>query len=395
MSSIFGKEAIIVLILLALPIISALDSQNDMPQIQDSKLSDFDNDGMPDAWELRNGLRYDVSDAQSDNDNDGLTNIEEYGYGSDPNSPDSCGNGIGDYQWFNIKGNTACPKKSGSSWVFIVFPILIILFMLGLLLSHQYNLDIIIKEKFSKYFMKKQPVAATSAMPIRQEKPKISYVNVAQISKEAAEKRKEREKMLWAFGIRQDVQKKQPILQPIRYASAQQLKQIPRQAMPKRIIPGLDKLKSTFGIEEKPSEKKEESKLNAGKSKEEKISEEKLAPLTGLAKTSKPEKKDDIFGKLKEISKDQQQMKKEVFKKLEEVGKKEETKIKVIPVVITKSAPKKIIQVVSTKKSQVYHKTGCITIKGKTGLLTYKEEDEASKKGLKRCHVCFPKTEER
>ena len=49
-------------------------------------LSDSDNDGMPDWWELWRGLsRFDRSDAAQDPDADGLTNLQEYLAGTDPN----------------------------------------------------------------------------------------------------------------------------------------------------------------------------------------------------------------------------------------------------------------------------------------------------------------------
>lgn len=45
---------------------------------------DFDEDGMPDSWEKKYNLKYDVDDADEDQDEDGLTNLEEYEQGSDP-----------------------------------------------------------------------------------------------------------------------------------------------------------------------------------------------------------------------------------------------------------------------------------------------------------------------
>ena len=55
---------------------------DDTPDIFDE---DDDNDGMPDEWELANGLNpIDPSDAAGDPDGDGLTNLQEYEIGSDP-----------------------------------------------------------------------------------------------------------------------------------------------------------------------------------------------------------------------------------------------------------------------------------------------------------------------
>ena len=48
--------------------------------------SDDDNDGLPDTFEINNGLNpFNSLDAQADADADGFTNLEEFGFGSDPN----------------------------------------------------------------------------------------------------------------------------------------------------------------------------------------------------------------------------------------------------------------------------------------------------------------------
>jgi hypothetical protein len=47
----------------------------------------MDNYNIPDTWEVENGLNpLDTTDATLDNDSDGLTNIQEYQMGTDPNN---------------------------------------------------------------------------------------------------------------------------------------------------------------------------------------------------------------------------------------------------------------------------------------------------------------------
>lgn len=57
---------------------------------------DTDGDGMPNAYELANGLNPAVNDAALDLDADGLTNLAEYGRGTSANTPDTDGDGLRD-----------------------------------------------------------------------------------------------------------------------------------------------------------------------------------------------------------------------------------------------------------------------------------------------------------
>jgi Bacterial TSP3 repeat len=50
----------------------------------DSQDPDDEDDGMPDAWELRYGLNPLINDAAGDSDGDGISNLAEYAAGSDP-----------------------------------------------------------------------------------------------------------------------------------------------------------------------------------------------------------------------------------------------------------------------------------------------------------------------
>lgn len=58
---------------------------------------DSDGDQIPDYWEELHGLDPALDDAGLDRDNDGLTNIEEFENGTDPEKKDSDGDGFSDY----------------------------------------------------------------------------------------------------------------------------------------------------------------------------------------------------------------------------------------------------------------------------------------------------------
>lgn len=74
---------------------------------------DFDGDGLTDSWEASKGLNlYDAADAALDADGDGLTNLEEFTLGTNPNSPDSDGDGLSDGDEVYLHGTD--PTESDS-----------------------------------------------------------------------------------------------------------------------------------------------------------------------------------------------------------------------------------------------------------------------------------------
>lgn len=57
---------------------------------------DFDADGLPDWWETKYGFNTSFANGQKDSDDDGLSNLQEYTYGTNPLNPDTDGDGFKD-----------------------------------------------------------------------------------------------------------------------------------------------------------------------------------------------------------------------------------------------------------------------------------------------------------
>jgi hypothetical protein len=72
--------------------------------------TDIDNDGLPDGWEVENGLDpLNPNDPDDDFDNDGLTNAREYALGTSPVKTDSDGDGMADNWELNYGLNPMAP----------------------------------------------------------------------------------------------------------------------------------------------------------------------------------------------------------------------------------------------------------------------------------------------
>jgi len=83
-------------------------------QINVIAAADSDNDGLPDTFEIANGLDpNNPADALTDLDNDGLSNVEEFRHGSDLRTPDSDGDGLLDGDEVNRGTNPVAKDTDG------------------------------------------------------------------------------------------------------------------------------------------------------------------------------------------------------------------------------------------------------------------------------------------
>jgi hypothetical protein len=87
----------------AFPLDASEQSDFDNDDTGDNADLDDDNDTLPDAYELANNLNpFNAADAALDADSDGLTNLEEFQGGSDPQDPNSPGQGNAYMPWLPI-----------------------------------------------------------------------------------------------------------------------------------------------------------------------------------------------------------------------------------------------------------------------------------------------------
>jgi hypothetical protein len=83
-------------------------------------LTDTDNDGMPNTWEnTYPGLNPNTDDAVGDVDSDGLINLDEYHYGTDPTDPDTDGDGYEDGFEIRMGSNPLDPDSNPPRMIYL------------------------------------------------------------------------------------------------------------------------------------------------------------------------------------------------------------------------------------------------------------------------------------
>jgi len=179
---------------------------NGIPDDQENAAKDTDADGMPDDWEIKNGLNpNDPNDAKLDNDKDGLTNIDEYKYRTNPNLADTDGDKFTDKQEVDAKTNPLdpkdFPKSKAKSTIFFILGILVLVSGAGFLAYR-----VIAKKKSGRFeanILKKTPKASMQqhrqiSQPIQKsiEEEKIRE----SLRHKEEQKLAERRKLLGIFG---------------------------------------------------------------------------------------------------------------------------------------------------------------------------------------------------
>ena len=173
---------------------------------------DADNDGIPDEWEIRNGLNAnDASDANLDFDDDGLVNIQEYTFGTNPNNADSDGDGTSDKEEIEKDTNPADPvsKPGGIAGLLIWAIVLIIIFGAGSYAIYYYK-DYLIAFISPKAQEPNYPAGIpTQYRPVTIPKKPQKEANIREIVRERrAEKERKRSKILEAFGGKPKIEEK-------------------------------------------------------------------------------------------------------------------------------------------------------------------------------------------
>ncbi|MDP6547363.1 MAG: hypothetical protein QF917_00170 [Candidatus Woesearchaeota archaeon] len=269
---------------------------NGIPDDLEGLPKDTDNDGIPDEWELEQGLDpNDASDAEMDFDTDGLNNIQEFTYSTNPNNADTDGDNASDKKEID-KGTDPLDPNSKPKGIFWTVVLIFVLVMLlggggyGVYYYLKFKPEKELKPSLLPGYMPTRPILRKPRKkPIKKIQEQVSKIK----EKRKKEKREKRDKLVGVFE-----KKKQEAKKGQKPAKA---KITPKEA---------GKEKKLISVKKEPGKAKT-------KPKEEK-------------KGTKADKNVDIFAKLKLISEkgNTGPIDEKTFKKLKNITKGEGTEKK-------------------------------------------------------------------
>lgn len=228
---------------------------------------DTDGDGIPDKWELREGLDpNDPTDAGLDFDDDGLTNIQEYTFRTNPNNSDTDSDGYSDKKEIDKSTDPLDPESKPKG---ILGTIFLVLVLLGIISGAAFGAYYYYENYMSKPKLKLQPslgsrpVYTTRRLGIK--KVSIPKKNPARelFRKKEEEKKTKREKVFDVFGSNKQKTKevlkskeRKPIISPSPYVKQKEVKTKDNTFSKLTLISKKDKISSSNPAKEKEIIKK-------------------------------------------------------------------------------------------------------------------------------------------
>lgn len=168
-------------------------------------LPDSDCDGIQDDWEIKNGLNPgDPTDANADNDKDGLDNLQEYKNHTDPNLADTDGDNYTDKQEIDAGTNPLdpkdYPKTSKKAIIFSVVGLTILLSLVGFLTYKKMSKKT--EKKFESPRQMEMPKFSIQEQPKKSiAKPKILDPKMREMLKQREQQKiAQRKKIFEIFG---------------------------------------------------------------------------------------------------------------------------------------------------------------------------------------------------
>ena len=292
---------------------------------------DTDGDGIPDRWELQQGLDpNDPSDAELDFDNDGLTNLEEYTYRTNPNKADTDGDGASDKKEIDKGTDPLDPLSKPKSILGILMWIFIIILLLG---GSSYGAYFYYQNYMNK--PKPLPVPRTTQKLVQIKRiPKTLEKKAKKddlFKKKQEEKWKKRERLFEVFGKKKENEKTYiPGGQKLFDFSGKKKKQEKTHTHKEEKAK-----KPLISKAEVEKEKAKKDELFKKRQEEKREKREELFDFSGKKKKQEKvkQKPKDVFGRLKLIIEAEEQKKqlgeiskKKTLKKVKKISKKKTRK---------------------------------------------------------------------